>query len=959
MRPVVRKPPLPARTAFGAAAMDEETIFLEALQRPTPAERMAYLSQACAGNVKLRHDVERLLAAHVAADGFLDTAPFGPSVDRPLAEAPGTVIGPYRLLEQIGEGGFGVVFMAEQLQPLRRKVALKVLKPGMDTRQVVARFEAERQALALMDHPHIARVFDGGETASGRPYFVMELVNGIPITEYADQCQLTLNLRLELFLAVCQAVQHAHQKGIIHRDLKPSNVLVTLHDGTPVVKVIDFGIAKATGQQLTDKTLFTNFAQLIGTPLYMSPEQAALSGLDVDTRCDIYCLGVLLYELLTCTTPFEKERFQHAGFDEICRIIREEDPPRPSTRLSALRQSAAGAPAYSERVVKRLGHLFRSELDWIVMKCLEKDRNRRYESAAGLARDVERYLRDEPVQACPPSRWYRCRKFARRHKRELATTGLVGILALVALGGIAGSLGWAARDRAAHLAVTNASARVALSEAQQLMDRKKWPEALEAAKRASGILAGEGSGALRARATNLRHELTMVLRLDEIRLPFWVGPRERDGESSGRAQAYASAFRQYGIDVLTLEPQQVAARIRARPIRLELTVALYEWAREERFSQQSNDASWKRLAAIARATEPDAWRNRVWDAWDRSDLLEKLASSPEVRDQPARTLSLLGQVMSSTSGDSMRNIRVLQLAQQRYPDDFTINFQLGWAYQCGVNNNREAIRFYSVALALRPANIPTHLVLGDCLREDGRLGEAAAVYVRGIALERDAQLVERIPRLVTAYRDSGNLEQAAAFLAELLDLGPLDRVSTRQTRDLLAETVNRCYFDIGPRLGSAGREAEALRIFNKLLERVPRNATLLNNLAWFLATCRDPNFRNPDRSVELARKAVRLDPRSQANWNTLGAASYRAGDPQAALEALRKSMDLGKGGNSYDWLFVAMAESRLGHKDEARRWYEKALAEMQRAHAPNEELDGFRIEAEAMMGAGSGSSAPD
>jgi serine/threonine protein kinase len=318
--------------------MNEEEIFHQALAR-SPEERAAYLEQACSSDPVLRAAVEALLRANVGATGFMERpAPaLVVTVDAPsVSERPGTVIGSYKLLEQIGEGGFGVVFMAEQTQPLRRKVALKVLKPGMDTRQVVARFEAERQALALMDHPNIAHVFDGGATATGRPYFVMELVRGVPVTSFCEQNHLGVRERLGLFVDVCQAVQHAHQKGIIHRDLKPTNVLVTLHDDRAVVKVIDFGVAKATGQQLTDKTLFTNFAQMIGTPLYMSPEQAQMSGLDVDTRSDIYALGVLLYELLTGTTPFDTERMRTAGYDEIRRIIREEEPPRPSTRMSTL-----------------------------------------------------------------------------------------------------------------------------------------------------------------------------------------------------------------------------------------------------------------------------------------------------------------------------------------------------------------------------------------------------------------------------------------------------------------------------------------------------------------------------------------------------------------------------------------------------------------------------------------------
>jgi WD40 repeat protein/serine/threonine protein kinase len=414
-----------------------------------------------------RDDLAQLFEVHTAVAGASATVG-EPRPGAPVAaasSAAGAVIGPYKLLKKIGEGGFGVVYLAEQRQPVRRQVAVKILKPGMDSRQITARFEAEQQALALMDHPNIARVFDGGQTADepggvgpGRSYFVMELVKGVPITEYCDQAQLATRDRLGLFLYVCQAVQHAHQKGIIHRDLKPSNVLATLQDATPMVKVIDFGVAKALGQQLTNHTLFTGFAQLVGTPAYMSPEQTALSNLDVDTRSDIYSLGVLLYELLTGTMPFDQARLQEVGYDEMRRIIRDEEPPRPSTRISTLGPTAATVATQRRSDPKRLSQLIRGELDWIVMRCLEKDRNRRYETASNLAADVQRYLRDEPVQACPPSMAYRLRKLARRHKAAFATAVAVGAAVLLS-GGV--------------LTATNVQIKGALDRETQALESEK------------------------------------------------------------------------------------------------------------------------------------------------------------------------------------------------------------------------------------------------------------------------------------------------------------------------------------------------------------------------------------------------------------------------------------------------------------------------------------------------------
>src|SRR5262245_45636419 len=431
------------------ASRSLKELFLAALE-VAPTERAAWLERECAGDAALHEQLHRMLAAHDAPHSLFDrpeaappipgsspTSALGATIDRARAEVPGTTIGPYKLLEPIGEGGMGTVWMAQQTEPVKRLVAIKLIKAGMDSKAVIARFEAERQALALMDHPNIAKVLDAGTTgepdaqargeanslagASGsrRPYFVMDLVKGTPITKYCDDHRLTLRQRLELFIPVCQAIQHAHQKGIIHRDLKPSNVLIASYDDKPVPKVIDFGVAKATGAPLTEETVQTGFGAVVGTVEYMSPEQASYNQLDIDTRSDIYSLGVLLYELLAGSPPFGKKELEQAGMLETLRMIREEEPTKPSAKLS----TAEGLPTLAANrgtEPAKLTKLLRGELDWIVMKALEKDRNRRYESANGFALDVQRYIADEPVLACPPSAGYRLRKFVRRNKTALA-----------------------------------------------------------------------------------------------------------------------------------------------------------------------------------------------------------------------------------------------------------------------------------------------------------------------------------------------------------------------------------------------------------------------------------------------------------------------------------------------------------------------------------------------------------
>jgi eukaryotic-like serine/threonine-protein kinase len=415
----------------------EESLFAAALEKTSMAERAAFLDGACRDHPALRARLDVLLEGHLAGQGFLASVPPRPApvptvtTPMPPAEAPAQMLGRYKLLEKVGEGGFGEVWMAEQREPVKRRVALKIIKLGMDSRQIVARFEAERQALAMMDHPNIAKIFDADVTETGRPYFVMELVRGIKITDYCDQNQLPTQERLNLFIKVCQAIQHAHQKGIIHRDIKPSNILVTLHDGVPVPKVIDFGIAKATQQELTDKTVFTQFQQFMGTPAYISPEQAEMSGLDIDTRADIYSLGVLLYELLVGQTPFDAKEMMQGGMDALIRIIREREPVRPSTKVNTLGGDARTTAAKRRQTdAGKLVHQLQGDLDWIVLKCLEKDRARRYDTANGLAADIQRHLANEPVVARPPSMAYRVGKLVRRNRLAFAAAVLV-VLALV------------------------------------------------------------------------------------------------------------------------------------------------------------------------------------------------------------------------------------------------------------------------------------------------------------------------------------------------------------------------------------------------------------------------------------------------------------------------------------------------------------------------------------------------
>jgi serine/threonine protein kinase/tetratricopeptide (TPR) repeat protein len=717
--------------------MNEESLFAAALQKASAAERRAFLDEACAGDAGLRQRLERLLAADAETRGLLEqgqnaAALMGAYRPEPPLAAERPFAGRFKLLRKLGEGGMGEVWLADQTEPVRRQVALKVVRPGLCSDPMLARFEAERQALALMDHPNIARVLDAG-VADGRPFFVMELIEGAPITQYCDERRLTPRQRLELFVPVCQAVQHAHQKGVIHRDLKPSNVLVAEYDDRPVAKVIDFGVAKAAGPRLTERTLFTEFGQVVGTLEYMSPEQAELNQLDVDTRSDVYSLGVLLYELLTGATPLEKKRLKGAAMLEALRLIREEEPPKPSTRLGA----AAEAPSVAASrglEPKRLAGLLRGELDWVVMKALEKDRNRRYETASAFAADVQRYLADEPVLACPPSPGYRLRKFVRRNKRALASAGLLGVMLLV----VVAILGWAvrdrgareqeaARDRATRQAVIKERVSLALEEARKRHKEGRWREALDAAKRAEALAAtGESDEETRHSAREILGDMRMLASLEHARAE--ATRNEAGSDLKAEDSGYARALREYGIDLDTLDRDTAATSIRARPIRYELAVFLDSWSQVRRRLEQKGAKAigkgWKELLEIARAVDPDPWRDQFRKAvlnGDRKALIELAASAP-ISSLAAETVDRLGDALMHM-GATAEAAAFLKKGQLLHPQDYWINVNLGLCLN-RLGQRDDATRYFTAAVSLRPEAEYPRYNLATVLSAQGRHADA-------------------------------------------------------------------------------------------------------------------------------------------------------------------------------------------------------------------------------------------
>jgi tetratricopeptide (TPR) repeat protein/serine/threonine protein kinase len=922
-----------------------QQIFLSTIEQHRPESWEAYLNEACAGDNELRNQVKLLLKAHVEAGSVPGAAANGQDQThfyQNPAEVAGATIGPYKLLEHIGEGGMGSVWMAEQTEPIQRRVALKVVKEGMDSKEVLARFEAERQALALMEHPNIAKVLDAGKTPAGRPYFVMELVKGQPITKYCDEKRLAVRERLELFGDVCRAVQHAHQKGIIHRDLKPTNVLVAPYDGKPVVKVIDFGVAKATGQRLTDKTLFTGIGAVVGTLEYMSPEQAEVNNQDIDTRSDIYSLGVLLYELLAGSPPFTRKQLEKAGMLEMLRVIREQEPSKPSTKLS----TAEGLPTLAANrgtEPAKLTKLLRGELDWIVMKSLEKDRNRRYETANGLATDVQRYLADEPVVACPPSAGYRLRKFLRRNKPAVAVASVIATAALI----VVGSVGWMVRDRAAER--TERTARIAsqvdliLQDVDRLEKEQKWPDALAAARRAKAAMSsGEADLATAERVHQRLRDLEFIDRLEHARmvLSAWV---EGSFDYAGANREYSRAFREYGVDVEELAVEMSIDSFKAHPaLALPVGAALDDWVAARRDVAKQDVADWQRLVAVARGIDPDPLRNRLRATWGQpltpqlQDELRRLAEAIDIRAQsPASLVILARTLLRAKHSDSA--LRVLRDAQAAYPGDFWLNLVLA-AKLSDQHDREESIRYSTASVAIRPNSTVALNNLGVALREQKKLDEAITYFRK--AIDFDPKQAMAHSNLGRTLRDQGKRDEAIAAFRKGIELDPKDA---------------RAHNSLGMALREKGKEDEAVAEYRKAIELDPKLAVAHQNLGRALRDTRldnaiaeyrkaielDPNLAPAHFDLAVAlrlhkqlaeaiaeyRKAVELDPKWADARFELSSILLAQGDVDEAIGELRRVIELEPKSTSASFahMYLGTTRQHQGKLDEAIAEFRQAI----------------------------------